>query len=46
MERLHKVYDPAGAYRAGQCPINSTLGAQLVLAACQRRVGSAIAQLW
>lgn len=46
MEQLHKVYDPAEAYRAGQCLINSTLGAQLVLAACQRCVGSAIAQLW
>lgn len=46
MEQLHKVYALAEAYRAGQCLINSTLGAQLVLAACQRCVGSAIAQLW
>lgn len=46
MERLHKVYDPAEAYLAGWCPINSTGDAQLVLAVCQRCVGSASAQFW
>lgn len=46
MGRLHKVYDPAEAYRAGQRPISSTHGAQFLLAACQRCIGSAAAQLW
>lgn len=46
MERLHKVYDPAEAYLAGWCPINSTGDAQLVLAVCQCYVGSVSAQFW
>lgn len=46
MEGLHKVYDPAEAYLCRPVSDKFNVGAQLLLAVCQRCVCSAIAQLW